>query len=61
MIAPKEIIEEIKNLKDVLNRIEIKGEQNANYLLYSCQKCDGLIAAINEVIEDRTKAAEAGE
>lgn len=61
MIAPKEIIEEIKQIKDVINRIEFKGEQNANYILYTCQKCDMLINSINEVIKSHEESDEAGE
>lgn len=61
MITPKEIVDEIKTLKDVINRIETRGAENANYILFSSQKCDSLMAAINEVISDRTKATEAGE
>ena len=60
MITNKEILEELKTLKDVINRIEIKGEQNANYVLFSCQKCDSLIGAINEVI-DNENSCKAGE
>lgn len=58
MISPKEIVEDIKTIKDVINRIEIKGEQNANYVLFSCQRCDALIEAINEVIKNEDKAGE---
>lgn len=61
MITPKEIVEEIKQIKDVLNRIEIKGEQNANFLLFTCQKCDTIMNAINEVIDEHEKSNEAGE
>lgn len=61
MISPKEIIEEIKQIKDVINRIEFKGEQNANYVLYTCQKCDALIGAIDEVIKNHKESDEAGE
>lgn len=61
MITPKEIVEEIKTLKDVINRIETRGAENANFVLFSCQKCDALITAINEVINDRAKATEDGE
>lgn len=61
MIAPKEIVEEIKQIKDVINRIEFKGEQNANYVLYTCQKCDMLINSINEVINSHKESDEAGE
>ena len=53
MISPNEIVSEIRNIKEAINRIEIKGEQNANYVLFSCQKCDMLIDAINEVIKTR--------
>lgn len=48
MIENKEVIEELKQIKSVLNRIEIKGEQNANFLLYSCQRCDALIESLSE-------------
>ena len=58
MISPQEIVEEIKTIKEAVNRIEIKGEQNANYVLFSCQKCDALVAAINEVINKKTEAGE---
>lgn len=61
MITPKEIVDEIKQIKDVVNRIEIKGEQNANFVLYTCQKCDTLMHEINEVIEKHEKSGEAGE
>lgn len=61
MITPKEIVEEIKQIKDVINRIEIKGEQNANFVLFTCQRCDALMSAINEIIDDHTKSDEAGE
>ena len=61
MITPKEIIEEIKTLKDVINRNETRGAENANYILFSSQKCDSLMTAINEVINDRAKATEDGE
>lgn len=58
MISPKEIIEEINTIKDVINRIEIKGSQNANYVLYCCQKCDSLVEAINEAIKSKSEAGE---
>lgn len=58
MITYKELIEEIKTLKDVINRIEIKGEQNANYVLFVCQKCDSLMAALNGVIKHEEEAGD---
>lgn len=58
MITYKEIVDEIKTLKDVINRIEIKGEQNANYLLFACQKCDSLMAALNEAIKHENEAGD---
>ena len=68
MITPNQIVEELDNIKLALNRMEIKGADNANYLLYSFQKCDFLINAINEVIKEtqakkelQNGAVEAGE
>ena len=59
MITPKEIVEELKLIKDVVNRIEIKGEQNANFVLFTCQKCDALMTAINDIINNESiKAGE---
>ena len=52
MISPNKIITELQNIREAVNRIEIKGEQNANYILFSCQKCDMLIEAINEIIKN---------
>lgn len=57
-----EVVEEIKTIKSVINRIEIKGEENANYVLFSCQKCDALIHEVNKVIEShQNESIEAGE
>ena len=68
MITPNEIVEELEQIKSVLNQIEIKGTDNANYLLFSYQRCNSLITAINEVIKSRSLikenqngAVEAGE
>lgn len=68
MITPNEIIEELEQIKSVLNQIEIKGTDNANYLLFSYQRCNSLITAIDEVIKSRSLikenqngAVEAGE
>ena len=58
MISPNEILNEIRSIKEAINRIEIKGEQNANYVLFSCQRCDILIDAINEVIKTRQNETE---
>lgn len=61
MITPKEIVDEIKTLKDVINRIETRGAENANYILFSSQKCDSLMTAINEVLDSRDTKTEEGE
>ena len=61
MITPKEIVDEIKQIRDVINRIETKGEQNANFILFTCQRCDYLANAINEVINSTKESNEAGE
>ena len=62
MISPDEMINEIKKIKEAINLIEFRGEQNANYVLFSCQKCDFLVNAITEVMNARKKdTVEAGE
>lgn len=42
------IIEEMQLIKRAINQIEIKGEANANNLLFACQKLDMLISSISE-------------
>lgn len=54
MITPNEIIEELEQIRSVLNQIEIKGADNANYLLFSYQRCSTLINSINEVIKSKS-------
>lgn len=68
MMTPNDIISELKNIKEALNMLEIRGEQNANNLLFACQKCDALIKSVEQIIvdararkEQNTEAVEAGE
>lgn len=68
MMTPNDIISELKNIKEALNMLEIRGEQNANNLLFACQKCDKLIRSLGEIIEStktrleqKNDDAEAGE
>lgn len=42
------IIEEMQLIKRAINQIEIKGEANANNLLFACQKLDALISFVSE-------------
>lgn len=68
MKTPDELIEEVKVIKNALNLLEIRGEQNANNMLFACQRCDALIDDIKAIVADslsrRLKndtATEAGE
>ena len=68
MLSPNDIISELKLIKEAINMIEIRGEQNANNLLFACQKCDALIKSVEQIIvdararkEQNTEAVEAGE
>ncbi len=68
MFSPNDIISELKLIKEAINMIEIRGEQNANNLLFACQKCDALIKSVEQIIADararkeqNTEAVEAGE
>lgn len=61
MIANKEIYEELRRIREAIDRVEIKGAENANYILFSCQKCDGLMEAIKQAINEETEVIEVGE
>ena len=68
MITPNQIIEELGNIRTALNQLQIKGADNANYLLYSFQKCEFLIDSVTEVIKEtqlnkelQNEGVEAGE
>ncbi|MDY6073106.1 MAG: hypothetical protein SPI49_03305 [Eubacteriales bacterium] len=44
-----EIIKKISEIKTAANRIEIRGEENATYLLFICQNCDEIIKKMGEI------------
>lgn len=60
-MTSKEMYEELRQIREAVNRIEIKGEQNANYVLFSCQKCDSLMNAVSQAISEETEVIEVGE
>ena len=53
MMTPNQLIEELNSIKSALNQMSIKGAENANCMLFAYQKCDLLIASINEVLNNR--------
>lgn len=42
---------EITKLREAFNSIEVKGEQNASYVLYGIKKCNEIIQVLNNVAE----------
>lgn len=60
-MSSKEIFDELKQIREAINRIEIKGAENANYVLFACQKCDGLMNTLGQAISEETEVIEVGE
>lgn len=48
-VKMNEIIKKISEIKTAANRIEIRGEENATYLLFICQNCDEIIKKMGEI------------
>lgn len=40
---------EVAKIREAVNSLEVKGGENASLIVYVIEKCNGLIAAINEV------------
>lgn len=40
---------EVTKIREAINSIEVKGEQNASLVVYSVKKCNDIIEAINAV------------
>ena len=39
---------EVAKIREAINSLEVKGGENASLIVYAIEKCNGLIAAINE-------------
>ena len=39
---------EVAKIREAANSLEVKGAENASLIVYIIEKCNGLIAAINE-------------
>lgn len=50
---------EVAKIREAINSLEVKGGENASLIVYSIQKCNDLIAAINEVVKNQNESKEA--
>ena len=50
---------EVTKIREAVNSLEVKGETNASLIVYTIQKCNDLIAAINEVVKNQNESKEA--
>lgn len=46
---------EVQKIREAINSINIKGADNASYIVYAYNKCNDIVKAINEVIEREQK------
>ncbi len=46
------LIMELTKIREAVNSIEVKGNKNAAMVVYATERIDGIIHAINEVIEN---------
>lgn len=42
---------EVAKIREAVNSLEVKGEENASLIVYINQKCNGIISAINEACQ----------
>lgn len=40
---------EVAKIREAINSLEVKGAENAAIIVYAIEKCNGLIAAINDL------------
>lgn len=50
---------EVTKIREAVNSLEVKGETNASLIVYTIQKCNDLISAINEVVKNQNESKEA--
>lgn len=50
---------EVTKIREAVNSLEVKGETNASLIVYTIQKCNDLIAAINDVVKNQNESKEA--
>ena len=43
-----EIGQEVMRIREAVNSLEVKGQQNARLIVYCFDKCNGIIQAIND-------------
>ena len=43
---------EVLKIREALNTLEVRGERNASLVVYCYNKCNDLVAALNEVIAE---------
>lgn len=41
---------EVTKIREAINSLEIKGEQNASLIVYATHKCNDIIEAINAIV-----------
>lgn len=49
-----ELGQEIMKIREAVNSLEVKGQENARFVIYCFDKCNGIIQAINNAASEKT-------
>lgn len=50
MVTLYELSQEVIKIREAVNSMKVEGRQNAALVVYCCDKCDGIIKAVNEAV-----------
>lgn len=49
---------EVAQIREAINRLEVKGEQNAALIVFAFNRCNNIIKALNEIVERQSNPPE---
>ncbi len=61
MYTLNDFIKNLEEAKEAINSIEVKGRQNALYVIYANDKCDNMIQSLKDAIAEQVKTQEEGD
>lgn len=60
MLTLMDLGNEIMKIREAVDAVEVKGRQNASLLVYAYDKCNNLIASINEAVQQIQNGTQGG-
>lgn len=58
MYTLNELIKNLEEAKEAINSIEVKGRQNAIYVVYANDKCENMIKSLKDFIAEQIENKE---